>query len=190
MDQEWERIYKSFSIYMRPNCIVLPKPTRAELDAFEAARGWRLPSSYCTYAMLFGAGELVGEYDIAAPGYVLWPNWDLLQFSQRTAAYFTTVAEDYEDSDLVTRLFYFASSKGSLTFGWDVGTRAENEANEYPIYQVSNASEPELVATSFRAFIESVCLVDVPEEDDLRMFCPAQYNPTTERDSTRRQEDE
>ncbi|QJW92535.1 hypothetical protein FTUN_0031 [Frigoriglobus tundricola] len=129
--------------------------------------------AYRNYVTVFGAGELSFEYDIPAPGYSSSPEWDLLQFCKRVAAYFESVADDYENSDLVSRLLYFASSKGKLTFGWDTNDVRSQEDKEYAIYQVSNTEDPVLIATSFSEFIRSVCLASPAADEEMRAFCPA-----------------
>jgi hypothetical protein len=172
--QKWETLYSTLRILTQTDWIMLPKSTAADIDHFEVTSGLLLPESYRGFVTVFGAGELAYEYDVSAPGYPSSSEWwDLRQFSQQVKAYFDDVAEYYENSDLVSRLWYFASSKGRLSFGWDVTDIRSEQAHEYAIFEVSPSDEPVLVATSFADFVQSVCLADAGLDEDRQVFCPA-----------------
>ncbi|HEY3701174.1 MAG TPA: SMI1/KNR4 family protein, partial [Acidimicrobiales bacterium] len=130
----------------------------AELDAFEARRGFKLPGSYRNFAREFGRCELatdMGVWKIAVPA--LPADSDSLDLDWLNESMAGVVAIDAEgcpgqepgDRERAPRMVFFAEDVGGDYYGWDLGE--PTAGSEYAIY--ARTPTYERVASSFEEFL-------------------------------------
>lgn len=186
--RDWQAFYDSLTI-SRGYGVPVPKPTSAQLDAFETLTGLRLPRSYREMILVFGPGEFSVSLSIAAPGYEYAGGADLLSTSRSYGWDPKEIARSNvseEQKAHLSRLCYFGLENGRQWLGWDPMDIRNTEAFEYGIYRVEALGfGTELVATSFRQLVEVSCeRIFAPDptwdEEELgqqRTFCPAHWVP-------------
>src|SRR5579884_3465201 len=105
----WRSLLRPFKMQVAPQRIPVPRPTRADFDAFETQTGFRLPASYRDFVSLLGPGQLAGEFTIYAPGCKENPHADLLMFVRERQESFAERGGDlllwgYANPDRLRRL--------------------------------------------------------------------------------------
>ena len=139
-------------------------PSEADLEQFEADFGIRLPESYRTFVLQFGAGELAQEFMIFAPRCQANSDYDMTKFNQQFRRAFDkskVLQKSYDDPQLIRRLLFFARTIGNDYFGWDPGDGGDKERPEYAVHFLPRLVEnSRTVAGSFREFVEDLCLGD------------------------------
>jgi hypothetical protein len=183
---DWHGFYASLVIVPGYGHLV-PKPTEAQLDQFEAETGLPLPQSYRNFIKVFGPGEFPCVLLVAAPGYAqLNCRADLLS-ANRSYGY---TPEQIADSGLPTdqrdrllRPFYFGLERGREWLAWDPQDVRDPSAHEYGIYRVDFRQDVvELVATSFRQLVEDICeqiFAPDPDYDEESMGPQRAFQPAT-----------
>src|SRR5206468_4063398 len=68
LPEAWQEVYDRIEIRYSRWGKPAPRPTSEQIDAFEAAYGFKLPPSYRSFLQVFGAGEINSMFRIAAPG--------------------------------------------------------------------------------------------------------------------------
>ncbi len=167
----------------------VPKAIPAQLDAFEAQTGFRLPRSYREFLLVFGPGEFSVSLLIAAPGYEYAGRIDLLATSRSYGWDEQEIAVSNappEQKAHLRRLFYFGLENERQWLGWDPADIRDAAASEYGIYRVEALGfGTELVATSFQQLVEVTCERlfapdpnwDEEEQGPQRTFRPAHWVP-------------
>jgi hypothetical protein len=136
------------------------RPTEADLDAFEAAAGFKLPLDYRQFARACGHGwfAVSHEIEIHAPGDPASHN-DLLAVKAFMAGFFSD--ENYAkghgcDPVKFRRLVVFSGVKDvAEQFVWDPGEVTDPAEHEMAIYLLGGDLRPGLyrVASSFGEFV-------------------------------------
>lgn len=138
--------------------------TNADLDAFEADRGFKLPKSYREFAKTIGSCSFTGDglsgYSIAAPGVGDYTWHDLDQFNIIMKE---LLADDFEpeDPEIGPRLIFFASDNDAQ-YGWDPEEVTDNESHEYAIWVRYDGYWRE-DASTFEEFVKVTCLRETLE---------------------------
>jgi len=130
----------------------------AELDAFEARRGLKLPASYRSFAQEFGRCELatdMGVWKITVPAPLAdYDDLDLDRMIETMAGVVEMDAEGIPgqgplDRERAPRMVFFAEDVGGDPYGWDLGE--PTEGSEYAIY--ARTPTYERVASTFEEFL-------------------------------------
>jgi hypothetical protein len=120
--------------------------TDADLDAFEAARGFRLPDSYREFAKTFGPCEIgnTGLFFFAAPVYgdrsgmfnldTHNAEWHEIALENAEDALREDVFYDYANTDIAVRLVFFGSDVGGAPYGFDPEEVTDTATGECAIY--------------------------------------------------------
>jgi hypothetical protein len=146
-----------------PRVSLVSKPTAAALEQFETESGVKLPVDYRSFIRLFGPGELAGEFFLLAPGYPT-SNIDLklhtIEF-RRGVQRSPSIRQSFDDPVFVGRLLFFCRTFQGDKFAWDTADVTNQEEHDYRIHLWRHEGEKtEIVAGSFREFIEDLCLGD------------------------------
>jgi hypothetical protein len=141
----------------------LRKPTAADLDQFEVARGFKLPQSYREFATIFGPGLLARYFWIAAPGCPecgTHSDLEMLDKESPSQAPLNFLQEVHEGGDIaqMRRMVFFCETEGAESIGWDPTEVTDQDGPEYEIYLVPRLGIQVRVANSFPEFIHEVCL--------------------------------
>jgi hypothetical protein len=147
-----------------PGVRLASKPTASALRLFETEMGVKLPVDYHSFIQLFGPGELAGEFFLLGPGYPT-SNIDLklhtLEF-RRGVQRSPWIRQSFDDLELLSRLLFFCRTFHGDKFGWDPTDITNPEGDDYRIHLLRHESrKTEIVANSFREFIEDLCLGEV-----------------------------
>lgn len=168
-DNEWVRLLST--VELQPvNGRELPRPSDAQLDAFENVSGFRFPQSYRAFIKVFGPGELGERFVIRAPGYAVKGNPDVVSgFNEsvdiqafnsalpiRIPSEQAYVKKRYQDYDRLSRLVFFADYNVSDVIGWDpLDLRNSDEYGIYILMQDEDSLR--LLSVDFRSFVLEVC---------------------------------
>ncbi|MGE3807281.1 MAG: SMI1/KNR4 family protein, partial [Gemmataceae bacterium] len=134
------------------------RPVAAALDRFQSQRGLLLPDSYRDFALRFGPGELGGLLRLTAPGY---PGDDTLDLAEHDAFMHSGddgLIQDHGHPELLTSLFYFASTYAGDTLGWDTREFRDSRHHEYDIYLLPRYKDEGIshLATNFVGLIDDL----------------------------------
>jgi hypothetical protein len=161
----WERLYQRLVADQGREVVLPPETTiAAALKQAEAELGVRFPASYKAFIHQFGPGELAGFFRIyapAVPGCRDYGNHivkDNREWRHPRSAWATSGRPE-----LVARLVVFSTTIGGDAFFWDPENVREVRKHEYGIYLLDHGSTDMKVqeaASSFREFVEEVCLDD------------------------------
>lgn len=169
----------------------MKRPNVASIEAFEAKIGFRLPDSYKSFIVVFGAGDFGSSLQIAAPDERAASSVYSLAGANAAYGYHGLEVREFPPSQqkLLSRLYYFGLMNDREWLGWDIEDVRNTESVEYGIYCVG-LSTIRFVASSFRELIENTCeKLFSPDptwdEDELgpkRLYRPASYPPSTQSD--------
>lgn len=144
--------------------------TDADLDAFEAKRGVKLPDSYREFAKIFGRCEMSVDrgcvyFAVPGPDEEEGSACDLGAYDRMMHEIALDNAEEiggevYDaNTDIGIRLVFFASDVGSNPFGFDPGEITEPATGECAIYtyETTPTSGYMRVASSLPEFVMDRC---------------------------------
>ncbi len=167
--KEWQELYNSIEIIPADGMPYAELPNSKTLDEFESSYNIKLPVAYREFIQVFGPGSELGqEFHVYAPGFTtcdrLKRNADLGTFQDFTASLSTdSISLKYHEgyNEQIARIFFFAASGAGEIIGWDVDDVRDEEKYEYGIYiLVRGRRKPDLLANSFKEFIEDCCFSD------------------------------
>jgi uncharacterized protein (TIGR02996 family) len=154
--EAWQRVYEAIEVRPPRWGKPAPRPTEAEMDAFEAAHGFPLPPSYRAFLRVFGPGDVNSMFKIAAPGGPDYYNLERMQEEAREgieAAEYDFVSDEYVGLEPITRMIIFCEWD-SDRWGWDPAERADAGRGEYAIRHWGRSSRAaEVAAASFPEFV-------------------------------------
>jgi hypothetical protein len=151
------------SLLSRIQLIGKPKPVKSNtIKDFEKATGFLLPSSYCDYCKVFGAGVLERPdcYEISVPGasverFKLELNCKF--YFHKGIAYPKALLSHKKQ---LQRAWVFAKDISRSKFFWDPMETTNN--NEYPVYIIDEYYNIERIADTFWNFVNDICLGSGP----------------------------
>jgi uncharacterized protein (TIGR02996 family) len=173
---DWQEFYDSLLVRPYGWHQTVPKPTVSQLDEFEAATGFRLPRSYREYILVFGPGQLLTDWDIAAPGYGGSWSYDLQTMHENLSYRHPRTDEQYP----VDRWRYFCAAYKDR-YCWDPAEVTDPDAHEYAVYHIVEDGRVMRFADSFRGFVESIALdmLTLPGWDEDDLGSPLRFWPAT-----------
>jgi hypothetical protein len=159
----WENLYQRL-VTGEGYEVIPPSADRIEvaLNRFEGTIGLPLPRSYRAWVHQFGPGELGGYFRIYAPAVLdsRHPGYDIeaenANWRDPDGFWASTAAPE-----VVARLICFSDTIGGDACFWDPADLQDEAGHEYGIYALSHGSmdaKVNRIATTFKEFIESVCL--------------------------------
>jgi hypothetical protein len=145
----WDELHRA--VYIPPGRRLTPVGD-AELDAFEARFGLKLPASFREFAETFGTYELGSRalkiYMPALDGPGGEPRGlayiqnDMQELARADAAAVRSGHYTMENGEVGVRLVYFAFDMSDDAFGWDPSEVTDAETNEYAIWVRGSGYEP------------------------------------------------
>ncbi len=150
----WEEFRRAVKMW---DDVELRTSSDADLDAYEAARGVKLPQSYREFANTFGRCEVgnTNRFQFAAPGH-----------DDGSGSFVDLASLDAEmgknakaDRDPIRHsVLFFASDEGGDTYGWNLPEVTDAVRNEYAVYLRTDSNVPyRKVAPSFDEFVLVHC---------------------------------
>jgi hypothetical protein len=160
--KNWQSLYDGLLIPTTPKVRWVSKPTVADLQAFEKEMKVKLPVDYRSFILLFGPGELAGEFFVLSPGYEK-TNIDLkhvtLEF--RRGLQDRWVRQSFENPEFICSLIFFCRTFHGDRFAWDPQDITDSKQHDYRIHHwLHEAPKTKIVANTFCHFIEDICLGD------------------------------
>jgi hypothetical protein len=155
----WKRLYHRLEVRQRKG-YEIEVPSIAALDAFEEKFDFKLPKRYRAFVQLFGVGELLSYFHIAAPGYGRYA-YDLATFNGKHAPHGDdSLSRRTGRPDVIRRLIYFSATIAGDWIGWDREALRDRRSREYAIIVIPYGGFDPLVqvAESFKGFVNDVCL--------------------------------
>jgi hypothetical protein len=173
----WDELSQSIKTW---DDAVLRTATDADLDAFEAKRGFILPLSYRDFAKTFGRCTLgLGSTEFAIPSIKdsSESRYNLTYFNSMMHGFAVQDAQTpyatTKTPDIALNLVFFSSDEGGDSYGWYPKEVTDAETNEYAIYGRFDHVYRQ-VASSFVEYVMDYCLgakeaalrAEVEEEDE------------------------
>ena len=105
------------------------RPTAAQLDGFEAETGFRLPRSYREYIQVFGPGQLLTDWAVAAPGHKRGWFYDLHTMGENMRPERRWIGHHPEEHRDRVRRCVYSPSKYKDAYGWDPAEVTDPDAH-------------------------------------------------------------
>jgi SMI1 / KNR4 family (SUKH-1) len=156
--QEWLTLLRRLQVQTQRGATwskVTPVTGKA-LDAYEKARGLKLPDSYRTYCTVFGGGTIGSHFTITVPGSKKAEMWSLQVFDE----YFHDEENETRsrNPEQHRRAIYFASDIATSCYFFDPGEITDQAHNEYAVYKIFRDYELQRIADNFWLFVTEFCL--------------------------------
>lgn len=146
--QKWTKLLGQLDVVTRQGRI---KPVdKKALDQFEKETGVALPSSYRSYCMVFGAGQLADDLNIAVPGYAgAVKTYSLQYLTQSQIELADQLGSSGANADQFSRSIFFATNMVGAKHFFDPSAPTGDSGNEYAVYTVFRDGECQRTAENF-----------------------------------------
>lgn len=128
------------------------------LNGFESKRGLKLPNSYRSYCMVFGAGIFSDAVKIATPGYKGQVHVCQIEQLEEMGHEGLEYEEYSPNPEQHKRAIFFAFDMFRSYHFFDPAEITDRANNEYAIYTLFDSWEVKRIADNFWMFVTDVCL--------------------------------
>ena len=177
--RSWQKFYDSLDIGIMggsiSRAIGIWRPTENDIREFESTYKILLPKSYRDFVLVFGAGQLAKDVEIAAPGY---PD----QRSIYNLAFRNSCRENEEtllywpddERNRLRRFVYFGRYAEQSDVAWDPEDVRNKRAHEYGIWEQRRDLSFHLLGSSFKQCVENLCepLFAYDQDPNIRSSTP------------------